>query len=386
MSFDLSSLQASCVAALTSLLPPDSPTTGPTALTDADRPLAAALAELLEATYELDHLQPAPAYEEIAEAGPSRPYAQRLYDERVKNEDADSFSNLLRQLSDVDAASGSADASTSGFDRRRLRPAVNAVREEMAVERVRILGRIVQDLITQRMTPPLTPLGDHLQLEDDGDVPMPTTAADQHPPEYQAMRDDGPSERERQTLSIETFGPRYIGEGKNGESSRVSRAVPTDKMLQDLDNLTSALDRLYSRIPQYTDQRSAAPQFRDRSPPTRSGVVGSSEVDIGTGDTRLSDRAKMKELEEIWTRIERAHGKRRMREDQRADLERVRGRRAEQREQFLQELYERAEASRMNCQDGLYATQTKGDIARARDLRDVRSRNTLHRMRADHID
>jgi hypothetical protein len=147
------------------------------------------------------------------------------------------------------------------------------------------------------------------------------------------------------------------------------QAPPSEKMLHDFEHLTSAIERLGALSTGYADQRSVLRPVRPRS---SSPILRAANGSKGKGreERQMSDKAKMKELEDIWRKIERAHGKRRMRDDQRVDMEGVRGRRAEERSQFLQELYERAEMSRMKGQDGEMGT-VNGDLARARELRDV---------------
>jgi hypothetical protein len=58
---DLQALQRSSVAALSSLLPADTASSPPTVLSPAQQRLAAALAELLEVSYELESFRPSPA-------------------------------------------------------------------------------------------------------------------------------------------------------------------------------------------------------------------------------------------------------------------------------------------------------------------------------------
>lgn len=360
---DLSTIQSTCIAALTSLL---SPTTSRPAgpLSERDRPLAAALMELLETTYDLESVGPSPAYEEIA--GPSASYPHIGSDPENTRVAGDSLTALVQELENVQ--NGSA---IQGNERRagNIQPAIGVYRQEVAMERLQTLSRVVMGIMRER----------EADTQDASPVPRnePTMLAAESierrrpepTPEYQV------GQRESTDLPgyVETTKVDDVKDSKQvevGPSSPSRSRVTSEKMLHDFDNLTTAIERLSSLAPQYSDQRSILRPVRTRSntPP----AVSEAGINKGKGkaEKRMSDKAMKKELENIWSQIERTHGKKRMRDDQRVDMDGVQGRRAEERGQFLQELYERAEISRMRGQDGEMGV-VDGDLARARELRDV---------------
>jgi len=87
-------------------------------------------------------------------------------------------------------------------------------------------------------------------------------------------------------------------------------------MLHELDNVTSAIERLQNAAPQMHDQRV---EMRSEAGPSRLR-------DANQAKARM-ERDKMRELEEIWEKIERSHTKRGLKE--RVDLEGYEERRAE---------------------------------------------------------
>jgi hypothetical protein len=114
----------------------------------------------------------------------------------------------------------------------------------------------------------------------------------------------------------------------SGSSARAGAQLGDEKRMRELDDLTTAIERLGQAAPQYLDQRSEL-RPRTRQPAHPQDNLVDEKERVQAEAPRMSQKEKMKELEEIWRRIERAHGKRRMR-DQDADMELVGDRRKEQ--------------------------------------------------------
>ena len=312
---NLSSVQTSCVAALTSLLPAGDNARQISTLSAADSRLAAALTDLLETTYELDGLESSPAYGDGSNGD--------LDLERGSGQD--DFAILAEHLDDL--VEGNQRQSPDGQE------TIGTLRERLLWERVSTLSHVVKVLIETRAHDKAES-PDREGLQENGHERVGETHGQTHefaastsqPPDYQ---DDHllPSYRPRESISSD-YGDDEKSSIKEQDPASTSRnwdSAGDEKRMRELDDLTSAIERLGQAAPQYADQRSEL-RPRSRQAPQSPGQ-GSAEK----GQHQLpaiSNKDKMKELEEIWRRIETAHGKRRMR-DQDADMQLVGNRRKE---------------------------------------------------------
>lgn len=299
---------------------------------------------------------PSPAYEEVA--GPSR--ANPMSSGPSNGGLEACFTTLLRHLESMDISHNTSTVASDG-----LEPAVNAARQELALVRIQTLTRVILIQVRARESDVLyrydhtsSNIGDSLGSTSLPDHTSTLPKYDHHDP---TRSDDLPDYAEPATrLSIDKKAPAE-------SSSRAQATITSEKTMHDLDNLIAAIERLNSLTSGYSDQRSVLGP-RSRSPSAFNGKIRHK------GNPReerlMTEEEKMGELEDIWRKIESAHGKHRMRDDQRADMDGVQERRAEERGRFLQELYERVEASRLKDQDGIPGV-VDGDLARARELRNV---------------
>ena len=230
-----------------------------------------------------------------------------------------SRATLIQHLSDLQSAAQNPGSTTSEGTptSSELRPAINVVREKFAWARVESLSHAVLQLVqtrgrgerSLRPTPDMIETSLHdpfLSAEDEADVD------DIQPPSYTQLEDIAGEEADR--ISLPSYRgrssldqTRYPTEKEEKPLIEPSRSLPVseEKMMRELDAVTDAIEQLYAIAPQMLDQR----------------------ADMAL--TRVAQRDKLAELEEIWDRIERAHGKRRMgAEDQRAVYEGFENRRA----------------------------------------------------------
>ena len=302
---NLSVIQQSCVQTLSTLLPDAAMVHDP--LEGRDQQLAGALTQLLEVCYELETFQPpTPPITSLSTSASS----SSLVDIHT------SYAALTQHLLDLQSAAQSR-GSTSAFARpspSELHPAVSVVREELAWARVQSLSHAVLQLVRGRNERVLANKLGISKAEESYNPfisPEDLTADDALPPSYsQHEHEHGDDETDRTSLpgyhdfpsSEASHHPTEKGaknvKGQTSSVAEVTPSVPTsrEKMISELDALTDAIERLYTVAPQLNDQRV---QMRGSTSRSR----------------QLSEREKMRELEEIWDRIERAHGKRRLRED-----------------------------------------------------------------------
>lgn len=260
---DLSAVQQSCINTLATLLPDD---TVPS-WTPHDQQLAAALTDLLEVTYELESLRPSTL------AQPLPADSQTSYDD------------LIRQLAELQARRPV---------EQGLHPVVNAVRERLAWERVESLSTAIQELVKardgsngdgQEALPPSYTQEEHANdvAEEDADRISLPSYHDRHSP---------PPSLKSRTRHVQ-------------QPSITSTLNGNEKMTRELEAVTDAIEKLQAVTPRFQDQR-----VEMRAGPSR----------LKQGREGMSERDKMRELEEIWEKIERAHGKGRARGDrQRTD-------------------------------------------------------------------
>ncbi len=310
---NISSIQQSCVQALSTLLPDDSMFED--GLKEGDRQLARALTELLEVCYELESVRPPTPLPPIislpTETEPS-PHNVDIHT---------SYAALTQHLSDLQAAAQSRGSTTdlAPPSPEQLHPAINVVREKLAWARVESLSHAVKRLVQDRsgrISNGNGTNGTELNVDPFASTEEPANRKGAEPPSYSQ---DGHGDLEADQMSLPCYQepgspgsthPLLEKKDENYPSPSSREAItpipgPREKMMRELDAVTEAIERLYSVAPQLHDQRAEMPSISSRG--------------------RSKERAKMKELEEIWDRIERAHGKRKIWEDaQRSEMGDVR--------------------------------------------------------------
>ena len=266
-----------------------------------DGQLASALTELLDVCYELEQLQPS-----LQDAQDSSPQSGTVTPTISKVEEP--YRNLSQHVTELQKAARLRltvePASVPGPS--RLHPAVGVVREGLAWARVDALTHAILELVKSRPS--------ILVDTQDGLLPPSYSQHDQHPnfadrhlpPDY-----DLESSEPRPLISEKNRGkePSHIT-----DISTPHVSTSGEKMMLEFDAVTDAIERLNAVAPRLQDQRV---EMKAKSGLTRAEVRARMEKD------------KMRELEEIWDRIEKAHGKRRMVENgQRVDAEEIEARRA----------------------------------------------------------
>ncbi|WVQ94544.1 hypothetical protein IAU59_001623 [Kwoniella sp. CBS 9459] len=423
----LVSVQQSCIRALSSLLPDSFLSLGP------NTQLAAALTDLLEVTYELDDLLP-PTPNISANITPNTAHSATFEDDHALAdaserthvpEYGDSFEVLTQVLvglhearsadagiqqygeyEESPAASRELHAATqNGTRTHELHPAINVVREELAWERLESLTSAVLALSKQRGQR----IGDgHTNIN--GEESMSSSSrirgnadADALPPSYERSHDHALNHSQSHDNDNASLLPSYsdlhahnngeqdvagdekeksVEDGQEAssafeerESVRESGPVSPhrEKMLHELDAVTSAIERLAAIAPRLHDQRvemrhtlSSSSASSSKPQKLRGDVTGS---EILSKQERIKlERIKMKELEDIWDKIERAHGKRRIRVEEEQRVEGA-GWERRRRDRFMDKIVDQSEASRLDDQDSVMGT-VDAQLARARDLRD----------------
>lgn len=278
---NLEAIQQCCIAALSGLIPYESTSTA--VLAPHDQQLAAALTDLLEATYDL---------EQLCSVTPKPPGSE--LDTSTLDDSFDALGRVLEQVSAREAPSENGRASD-------IHPAINVVREELAWNRIDALGSAVQDLARGRPA-----RREAVQVQED-------------PPRY--------SSDDRDSRSVAEGPPAYIrdaaarstlddNKGQVEEAVDVSSSAVQEKMMSELDAMAAAIERLHRISPRLHNQRHAQDSTTNRD---RVGING----DAASIASPKSEQAKMKELEEIWDMIERAHRGRRALEGQRSGMDSV---------------------------------------------------------------
>ncbi|OCF43389.1 hypothetical protein I317_02687 [Kwoniella heveanensis CBS 569] len=305
----------------------------------------------------------------------------------------------------------------NGTDKQGLHPAINVVREELAWERLESLTTAVLELSRHRgeraedghsYTNGFCAVPDQHDSTVNEDDRRHLIASKSHqsghgdtlPPSYEQYHghrhpqqhdSDNASllpsysdikshlDGEQDSLSVEKGKPaqEHIPSVSRETTQRGSEPVSPhqEKMLHELDAVTSAIERLASIAPRLHDQRVEMRHSHDSSSSASSkqngltGVAKASDSETTSKEERIKlERIKMRELEEIWDKIERAHGKRRIRIE---DGQRVEGAGWERRrrDRFMDKIVDQSEATRMEDQDSVMGT-VNAKLARARDLRD----------------
>jgi len=246
-----------------------------------------ALTELLEVTYDL----------ESSDAGPLP----------ADEGNSDAFQALTGRLEDLQNVPRTRNEGTSSGE---LHPSVYAVREELAWARLESLSGAIVAMIRAKRDLQESQAG-HVN----GDSRPQGDVEDQGlPPRYSL---DGQEEMDLQKGGLPDYTndqqpPAIQQDFKTASTSTLhldrSDSAPKEKMMLELDGLTSAIDRLHSITPRLNDQRV---EMR----------ASSSKTPMMSKELRArAEREKIRELELIWDQIERTHGKRRMGDGQRVDM------------------------------------------------------------------
>lgn len=276
---DLEAIQQCCIAALSGLIPYESTATA--VLSPHDQQLAAALTDLLETTYDLEQLL------DIVSAPP----ASHL-DQSTPEDSFDALAKVLEQVSDREVP----DSVRRESD---IHPAIDIVREELAWNRVDALGTAVQSLARERAA---RREANHFHGE---------------PPRYSFDgRSSGSSTQAPPSYDNHTATRSTLGQHKDRDegTTDVPPSALQDKMMMELDAMAAAIERLHGVSPRLHNQRSIGDQGSAR---VRNGING----DIPKTAGPRIEKAKMRELEEIWDKIERAHRGRRALEEQRSGMD-----------------------------------------------------------------
>lgn len=304
----LRSVQRSCIDALSALLPDHFAQNGdfdwdPTLIVGSDDRLAQALMELLEVTYELEDLTPSPAESVL----------QEERGEEVVIGDSGSLENLTSQLDKLQAARVASRPQTpiigTYSDASAIHPAIRIVRLEFSWARLESLSLAVVELSRQR----------YQQSTEDRETSPPSYETyhngSQELPQYSEVNSHGSSASVSKLADSPTAKDDFTSRSSL-ESSRSRRPADREKMLNELEAVTSAIERLYSISPQLSNQRV---EFR---PLARSSTEGRHHQNNETVDLKVDERVdegqKMKELDEIWCQLQGAKKKRM--EDQRAGV------------------------------------------------------------------
>ncbi|OXB34620.1 hypothetical protein J007_05721 [Cryptococcus neoformans] len=350
----LRSVQRSCIDALSALLPDHPAQNGdvdwdPTLIADSDDQLAWAVMELLEVTYELEGLTPSPAESML----------QKERGEEVVIGDFGSLENLTSQLDKLQSARMASRPQTPTIgtytDASALHPAISMVRLELARARLESLILAVVELSRQR----------HQQSTKNRETSPPSYETyhngSHELPQYSEANPNASSA----SVSKLADSPTAKGDFRSRsslESSRSRRSADREKMLNELEAVTSAVERLYSVCPQLSNQRVEVRPLARSS--TKDRHHRNDETADLNADERVDEGQKMKELDEIWLQLQGA--KRKRMERQRADVNTSQSR---SKEKFIARLVEQAEKRRLPSQDGEMGA-VDGELAKARELRD----------------
>ncbi|KLT46039.1 hypothetical protein CC85DRAFT_310362 [Cutaneotrichosporon oleaginosum] len=291
---NLVGIQRHCADCIEILVRPHTSGSGSSA-GSADKELAAKLGDLLEATYELETFHPSSAC-----CSPATPAEE--------DGDQSPFLALVHALLGAQAV----------VAQRQPRPApqnlssetsehpVEVVREELAWARVETLARDIVDMVRARDDEDAP----RFSSEEDDDVKSILSLPPKYrrserdsagsgssrvsgPPAYKDYRDDRVL---GETASAVSGKDRKSGELSSPRSmhSALSSIAP---ILNDLDTVTHAIERLHTMAPQLDDQRIAlrtSAQRRTKPAPAPLSLKKPSE-------------ARLRELDDLWDKIERAH-------------------------------------------------------------------------------
>ncbi|WVQ88089.1 hypothetical protein IAS59_001823 [Cryptococcus gattii] len=352
----LRSVQRSCIDALSALLPDHAAQNGdvdwdPSLAADSDGQLAQALMELLEATYELESLTPSPA-------GPA------LQEERgvgVVSGEIASLGNLTTQLDRLQSARVASRPQTpiigTYSDAAAPHPAMSMVRLELVWARLESLSLAIVELSRQR----------HQQSAENREASPPSYETyhdgSHELPQYSEVNPDTSSASVAKSADL----PKLKDNSRSPSSLEPSRAqtcANREKMLNELEAVTSAIERLYGVSPQLSNQRV---ELRPQAPSSAEGRHDrNNEIADVKSNERVDEEQKMKELNEIWRQLQDVRRKREEMEGQRADFSTSQSR---SKERFITQLIEQAEKQRFSSQDSEIGP-IDIELAKARELKD----------------
>lgn len=349
-------MQRSCIDALSALLPDHAAQNGdvdwdPSLAADSDGQLAQALMELLEATYELESLTPSPA-------GPA------LQEERgvgVVSGEIASLGNLTTQLDRLQSARVASRPQTpiigTYSDAAAPHPAMSMVRLELVWARLESLSLAIVELSRQR----------HQQSAENREASPPSYETyhdgSHELPQYSEVNPDTSSASVAKSADL----PKLKDNSRSPSSLEPSRAqtcANREKMLNELEAVTSAIERLYGVSPQLSNQRV---ELRPQAPSSAEGRHDrNNEIADVKSNERVDEEQKMKELNEIWRQLQDVRRKREEMEGQRADFSTSQSR---SKERFITQLIEQAEKQRFSSQDSEIGP-IDIELAKARELKD----------------
>lgn len=306
----LRSVQRSCIDALSALLPDHPAQNGdvdwdPSLAADSDGQLAQALMELLKATYELEGLTPSPA-------GPALQEERR---EEVVSGEIASLGNLTTQLDRLQSVRVASRPQTpiigTYSDVVASPPEISMVRLELVWARLETLSLAIVELSRQR----------HQQSAGNRETSPPsyeTYHGGSHElPQYSEVNPDTSSASVAKSADL----PKLKDNSRSPSSfehSRTQTSANREKMLNELEAVTSAIERLYGVSPQLSNQRV---ELRPQAPSSAEGRHDrNNEVADVKADERVDEEQKMKELDEIWRQLQDVRRKREQMEGQRADF------------------------------------------------------------------
>ncbi|KIR97441.1 hypothetical protein L804_05125 [Cryptococcus deuterogattii 2001/935-1] len=352
----LRSVQRSCIDALSALLPDHPAQNGdvdwdPSLVAGSDGQLAQALMELLETTYELESLTPTPA-------GPA------LQEERgmgVVSWEIASLGNLTTQLDRLQSARVAPRPQTpiigTYSNAAATHPAMSMVRLELVWARLERLSLAIVELSRQR----------HQQSAENKEASPPSYETyhdgSHELPQYSEVNPDTSSASMAKSADL----PKLKDNSRSPSSlglPRTQTSANREKMLNELEAVTSAIERLYSVSPQLSNQRV---ELRPQAPSSAEGRHDRNNEIAGVkANERVDEGQKMKELDEIWRQLQDVRRNREEMEGQRADFSTSQSR---SKERFITQLIEQAEKQRFSSQDSEIGP-IDIELAKARELRD----------------
>nr|ODN85233.1 hypothetical protein L203_05186 [Cryptococcus depauperatus CBS 7841] len=352
----ISAVQKSCIQALSTLLPSSKSTPCASSseqaqcfTSDQDNELAGALMELLEVTYELEGFV-SPISDPVIEQ----------VDSSIAREEqpvhVESLKTLTAQLEMLQLAClKNAPLSPTSANPDVI---VTGVRQGMVWARIESLSRTVMEFAkrrepkaqkTKESLPPSYEIHDNMTS----------------PPRY--------SEHDSTTnaySSTEEKDQPVMSEKKPQYSHDAIERQPTaqqEKMFNELEVVTAAIERLYSVAPQLQNQRvelRSRVQREDLSTSRHlSGSIQKDEYQVEGEEGKL-EQIKLQELNCIYQMLQKS--KNGIMHDQRVDLEDLENR---SKEKFIRRVIEQSEASRLIGQDSKMGN-VDADLAMARDSQD----------------
>lgn len=215
---------------------------------------------------------------------------------------------LLELRTSIDRAKSTASTDRANVNNvSSLHPTVVKVRETLNLTRLETLCGIVTTLCEERLQAARKDLGIGMIPTDDPPVYSSTKMA----LTQSSFSGDRTVESEHHSESL----PSYVDERMHStvdtkrekqerapsvEHGRVLDTVSNEKMLLELDAVTSAIERLYEAAPQLANQR--ADYRTSRAEPSDKGKERKKKQSFA------EERVKEQELLTIWERIEKAHG------------------------------------------------------------------------------